>query len=198
MRSRRKSFARPGLLAIVLLVALGMTGIGHAAWTDQVYIEGTITTGEWDAGGSMGFWRTWWTHYSEEEMTPWLEDIDAASKWLGPTTIDELDQLFDSAAGGGATMRNRFLGHYMATYLSIVSGRLNVANIHDLTGIAGNGYLDLPNPPPPTLSSIIIAIEGKHPAAPEDSGACWPTSKQFEVMKDICDAINSLQTQPGF
>ena len=34
-----------GLLALALVLALGALGVGYAAWTDQVTIEGTVTTG---------------------------------------------------------------------------------------------------------------------------------------------------------
>ncbi|MFO7995916.1 MAG: SipW-dependent-type signal peptide-containing protein [Dehalococcoidia bacterium] len=34
-----------GLLSLALVLALGALGIGYAAWTDQVTIEGTVTTG---------------------------------------------------------------------------------------------------------------------------------------------------------
>ena len=194
MRRKRYRFARPGLLAIALLIALGMTGIGYSAWTDQVAIEGTLETGIWEAGGSMDFWQTWRNHYSEEEMLPWLEDIDGASNWLGPTTVEGLDEMFASAAEDGATMRNRFLGHYMATRLSIAAGRLSVGNTHDITGIPGHEYLGLGDPSSATLSAIVIAIQWKHPADPGDEGACWPNTSQYETMKDICEAINNLQT----
>ena len=36
---------RIGLLALALVLALGALGVGYAAWTDQVTIEGTVTTG---------------------------------------------------------------------------------------------------------------------------------------------------------
>ena len=34
-----------GLLSLALVLALGALGIGYAAWTDQVTIQGTVTTG---------------------------------------------------------------------------------------------------------------------------------------------------------
>lgn len=194
MRRKRRTFPRLGLLMLALLVSLCLTGIGYGAWTDQVTIEGTISTGTWDVGGSMGFWRTWWTRYSEAEMLPWLEEVNDASNWLGPTTLEGLDDLFAAATGPGATMRNRFTAHYMATRLSIAAGRLSPGNTHDITGIEGYGYLGLTNPASATLSEIVIAIEGKHPADPDDPGACWPTTGQFETLKDICDDVNNLQT----
>jgi len=45
-----------GLLSLALVLALGTLGIGYAAWTDTVYIEGDVTTGSvawefWDFPG---------------------------------------------------------------------------------------------------------------------------------------------------
>ena len=57
MKRRRNRFARLGVLPIVLLLALCLTGVGYGAWTDTVYIEGTITTGTWYEGCSHGYWK---------------------------------------------------------------------------------------------------------------------------------------------
>lgn len=193
MKRNRNRFARLGVLPIVLLLALCLTGVGYGMWSDTVYIEGTITTGEWDCGGTIGFWKNWNNHYNEAEIVPWLAEVDAASKWLGPTTVEGLDQLFAAATGEcpPPTMKSRFLAHYMATRLGIASGRLDTGNTHHISGIAGYAYLGLPDPASATLSDIVIAIEGKYPAEPEDPEA-WPTDKQYETMKDICDALNNL------
>ena len=182
------------MLSIVLLLALCVTGVGYGMWSDEVYIEGTITTGTWDVGGTIGFWKNLDNHYTEAEMLPWLVAINSSSEWLGSTTVEGWDDLFAAATGPcpPPTMKSRFLAHYMATRLSIAAGRLNVGNTHDITGIKGYGYVGLPNPASATLSAIIIAIEGKHPADPSDPAACWPTTEQYETMKDICDALNNL------
>lgn len=37
-----------GLLLITLVMALGALGVGYAAWTDEIYIEGTVNTGDVD------------------------------------------------------------------------------------------------------------------------------------------------------
>ena len=194
MRRRRTVFSRLGVLSVALLIAMCVAGVAYAPWMDEVHIEQRVTTGSWDLGGSMGFWRNWRNHYTEAEMAPWLHNINAGSSWLGPTTVAGLDQLFAASGGPGATPRSRFLAHYMATRLSIAAGRLNTASTHDITGIAGHEYLGLADPSSATLSEIVVAIEGKHPADPEAPGACWPNAKQYEILKDVCDAINSLQT----
>ena len=46
MRKRnRNRFSRLGLLPIVLLLALCLTGVGYGMWSDEVYIEGTVEMG---------------------------------------------------------------------------------------------------------------------------------------------------------
>ena len=45
MKRRRGKFSRLGLLPIALLLALCVTGVGYAAWTDEVYIVGTVGMG---------------------------------------------------------------------------------------------------------------------------------------------------------
>jgi len=45
MRGRRNRFSRLGLLSLALLLSLGITGIGYAAWTDEVTIDGTVEIG---------------------------------------------------------------------------------------------------------------------------------------------------------
>ena len=193
MKRRRNRFSRLGLLSIALLLALCVTGVGYGMWSDEVYIEGTITTGEWDCGGTIGFWKNWRNHYTEAEIVPWLVAIDSSSEWLGPTTVGGLDELFDAATGQcpSPPMRSKFLAHYMATRLDIASGQLDIGNTHDVTGWDKDNYLGLSNPALATLSEIIIAIEGKYPDEPDDPEA-WPTTEHYKRMKDICDALNNL------
>lgn len=47
---------RVGLISLVLVLALGTLGVGYAAWTDTLYISGTVTTGsvEWEFSGIPG------------------------------------------------------------------------------------------------------------------------------------------------
>ena len=44
-RGRRRRVAPLGLLSIALLLALCLTGVGYAAWTDEISIQGTMKTG---------------------------------------------------------------------------------------------------------------------------------------------------------
>ena len=194
MRRSRKRFSRLALLLIALLLALCVSGIGYAAWMDTAPIDGTATTTSWDVGGSMDFWRDWRLHYDEAEVVAWLKDIDAGSQWLGPITVQGLNDLFLAAAGSCATMESGFLGHYMATRLNIASGRLDSGNVHNITGITGHTYLGLSDPESASLSAIVIAVESKHPNDPEDEDATWPTSQQYGIMKSICEAVNNLDT----
>ena len=45
MRRRRNRFSRLGLLSLALLLSLCVTGIGYAAWTDELTIDGTAEIG---------------------------------------------------------------------------------------------------------------------------------------------------------
>ena len=46
MRRRGNRFSRLGLLSIALLLSLCITGIGYAAWTGEVTIDGTAEMGD--------------------------------------------------------------------------------------------------------------------------------------------------------
>ena len=37
-----------GILALALVMAIGALGVGYAAWTDTIYINGTVNTGSVD------------------------------------------------------------------------------------------------------------------------------------------------------
>ncbi len=41
-----------GLLCLAIVLALGSLGVGYAAWTDTIYIEGTVNTGSVSLGFS--------------------------------------------------------------------------------------------------------------------------------------------------
>jgi len=191
----RKGFGKLGLICFALLICLAGTGVGYAHWSDTVTIEGTITTGEWDCGGTIGFWKNWDSHntYTEDEIEGWLQSIDENSTWLGPTNMtDMVSWLTWDEENPANNMTNKFLAHYLATRLNMETEplpRLNPDNEHDITTIKGYGYLGLANPSSATLSEIVQAIEDKHvPPATEP-----PTDKQFEIMKNICDALNNLE-----
>lgn len=47
-RSNRAGLKRIGLLALALVLALGALGVAHAAWTDSVYVKGTVNLGTLD------------------------------------------------------------------------------------------------------------------------------------------------------
>lgn len=47
-RRSRNSLKRIGLLALAMVIALGSLGVAYAAWTDSVYINATVNTGNLD------------------------------------------------------------------------------------------------------------------------------------------------------
>ena len=78
-------------------------------------------------------------------------------------------------------MEQRFLSHYLATRLDVAAGTLDTGG-HDFTSCDDCNYLGLDGSG--TLQEIITAIEGKHGTS--------PTADEFEIMKDICVALNEV------
>ena len=179
-----------------------------------------------DRGGTPGFWCNWDKHntYTEAEILGWLAAINAASDWLGPITIADLevfcrcfkghgddgssddfssDDYYDDGSsddissdddssddggsddGGPCTMGVKFRLHYLATLLNIESGRLAPSGVHDFSTLDPTDYLGLGGSA--TLALIVDAMEGKF------SLLLSPTDAQFEIMKDILDALNNLE-----
>lgn len=199
MSRRNGIFTKIGILCLALVLAVGSLGIGYAAWSDTVTIDGTVTTGSWEVGGSPGLWKNWDKHntYTETEIEAWLSSIDGSSDWLvpdmdedGAITISDMEAVF--IAGQGGTMEQKFLRHYLATRLNVEAGRLSLGTFHlfssydtgDYLGLGGQGDLGL----------IIGAIESKYgtPPTEESPSEDWPTEDEFQIMKNICDALNSL------
>ena len=55
-RMERKGgrFSRIGMMSVALLLALCVTGVGYAGWTDEVSVEGTANLGHIEIGLSPG------------------------------------------------------------------------------------------------------------------------------------------------
>jgi hypothetical protein len=51
---RRGGLNRIGLLAIVLLIALGTLGVAYGAWVDEIYITGSLSTSSINTGLACG------------------------------------------------------------------------------------------------------------------------------------------------
>lgn len=173
------------MLCLALVLGLGMMGVGLAHWTDTLTIGGNVGTGEWDEGGTIGFWKNWDNHnpyiFTEEDIEGWLAGI--SSGWFVVTTVEEMGDIIDGGLGEGHTMKGHFLAHYLATRLDVASGRLNGTTVHNFSGIDPGDYLGLGGYG--TVLQIISAIESK-------VGPPWPNTNQYELMKDVCDALNNL------
>lgn len=185
-----------GLLSLAVLLALGAVGVGLAYFSDTATLTAIFTAGEWELGGSPGFWKKWDKHdtYTESEILDFLAAVDASSRWLVPDVgedhdidIDDMEAVLQGAERG--TMEQKFLAHYLATRLNMEARRLWPEREHDITTIDKHNYLGLDDPSSAKLSEIIHALENKCAEEPEDK----PADKQFGIMKDVCEALNGLQ-----
>ena len=194
-------FGKIGILGLAVLLALVGVGAGLAHWQQTLTVETTVETGTWEVGGTPGFWGSWDSHntYTWDQIRGWLLLIDNPSHWLVPDIsendtpdINDMEAVF--VAGEGGTMEAKFLAHYLATRLNVEAGTLFDDTVHDFsscdppTGDYLYGYHALSGQG--TLQEIIGAIEDNYPALPDGDP---PTEGQFEIMKNICDALNNLE-----
>lgn len=183
-------FGKTGLLCLAVLLALVGVGVGLAHWQETVTIEETVETGTWELGGTPGFWGSWDSHntYTEGEILGFLAGIGGPPGWLyGTTGINEMEAVFAAGEAEHATMEAKFLRQYLATRLNDRADRLYPGTFHLFSIYDPGNYLGLDGAG--TLPDIIDAIEDKYPAPDEEP----PSEGQFELMKDICDALNNLE-----
>lgn len=148
--------------------------------------------------GTIGFWKNWDSHntYTKTEIDGWLADIDTTSLWLNDADsdgdLDTDDLVTIITAGQGPDHKSKFLAHYIAQRLNLSSGRQNSAVAHDVASLSSYdpavNYLGLADPHAASAAEIVSHIESKH----YDIAGFWPADAQYEVMKDICDALNNL------
>jgi len=71
---------KTGLLVMALVLALGTLGVGYAAWTDTITIDGTVNTGDVDLVivkySGTEVWKT------DPEVAGVEDDIEVLSGWL--------------------------------------------------------------------------------------------------------------------
>lgn len=161
--------------------------IEQEAQQQAVYIFEIRKTFRLHATGTIGFWRNWDSHntFTEGEIEGWLTEIDASSQWFGPTTVEGMVSLMQAALKGNAKPKDKFLAHCLATRLNERSGILDGLDTHDVTGEDPGNYLGLANPSTATLNQIIAAIEGKFGTAVNNA--------RYNIMKNVCDALNNLE-----
>ena len=197
------------LLALTLVMGIASLDMAFGLWSQSLSINVTLTTLSPELlSGSVGFWKNWDKHntYPQALLQAWLALIDSSSLWLGPTTIDDMVSLLSGDSddgdqtGGGSGQSDgdddgkvlkakaKFLSQYLALRLNAQSNRIPITSFHDTSAIDPGNYLDLPGGPGSfSLQQIIDAIEAKHPIS---NAGTAPTADQYELMKDLAEAIN--------
>ena len=141
--------AKLGAIFLVSVLALAGVGIGYAAWTDTLYIEGTVNTGSvgWEFTDYSGTWvykdhdddscyvSSW--NISEELMQQWNKELIAyAEAYEG---IDDhhaivvFDNLFPCID---------FVADLEITYTGTVPGKINALGFYDLNTYPENYWPD--------------------------------------------------------
>ena len=176
------------LLALTLVMGVAGLDVAFGLWSQSLSINVTLTTlSPQLLSGSVGFWKNWDKHntYPQSLILAWLALIDNSSLWFGPTTTGDMEALL---SGEPPKAKSKFLSQYLALRLNGQSNRIPSTSFHDTSGIDPGNYLDLPGGPGSfSLQAIIDAIEAKHPIS---SSGTPPTADEYEVMKDLAEAIN--------
>ncbi len=185
------------LFALTLVMGLASLDMAFGLWSQSLNINVTLTTLSPEVlSGSVGFWKNWDKHntYPQALIQAWLALIDNASLWLGPTTTADMESVLSGDSGDGdeerkvASAKAKFLSQYLALRLNAQSNRIPFTSFHDTSGIDLGNYLGLPGGPGSfSLQAIIDAIESKHPIS---NAGTPPTADQYELMKDLAEAIN--------
>ena len=120
---RTRGLNKIGILAMALLLALGAMGTAYGAWVDEIYIEGTLSTGDINASLACG--------------TCW-EEVDGIVTDVPDTDID--------CSGGSMTLNidvtnaQEDVDYYCPFIVSNDTGSLPIKiesmSITDLTGVS--------------------------------------------------------------
>jgi len=72
-----------GLLALAIVLALGALGVGYAAWTDTIFINGTVNTGNVDINAKYFSGTDIYKDLSNDQLVTyfWLKDAAGALMW---------------------------------------------------------------------------------------------------------------------
>jgi predicted ribosomally synthesized peptide with SipW-like signal peptide len=107
-----------GLFVLAIVLAIGALGVGYAAWTDTIHINGTVNTGDLDINAEYFSGTEVWKDVDADTAFErfWVEDADGVVMWESmarPTDFekyllvasayakyagdDEVDIVFDNA-----------------------------------------------------------------------------------------------------
>ena len=79
-----------GLLALALVLALGTLGVGYAAWTDTITIDGTVETGSLDINVEYFSGTIIYKDLADDSLVSyfWLKDAGGVIKWYSGVPYD--------------------------------------------------------------------------------------------------------------
>ena len=126
-----------GLLCLALVLALGALGVGFAAWTDELYIEGTVNTGDVDltVEDYSGTWVVKWYPHGYGYFHGWLDEKPDVSSGEGEMVAwAEARPGVDAKADIVIEFKNIFPGQpFMADFLLHYDGSIPARLFADIT-----------------------------------------------------------------
>jgi predicted ribosomally synthesized peptide with SipW-like signal peptide len=113
-----------GLLCLALVLALGALGVGYAAWTDQITINGTVNTGSLDINPVYFSGTEVWKDVENSTAVNyfWVKDEAGALVWENMTQPTAPDYFLVASAGasyaGDDTVTMTYTNLFPSTYLT--------------------------------------------------------------------------------
>ncbi len=168
----------------------GVTKFSPVYEGTETVVNFTVYPASWSTGTvphSIGYWKNWKNHYSEEEMQNLLNLAKLSSGLFADLTVSDVRPFL--SFGKKTTMFHKAEAQLLASWLNITSSNLGVDTEVDLVSIEGWSIVVSINGDSTTITvdNLLNQIEAYFsPEVIEDTA-----KETWEVIKNILDALNN-------
>jgi hypothetical protein len=133
---------------------------------------------------TLGFWINWRLRYTDAEMAALIVRVKKGSQDFSTLSLATIDKMLDPSKA--KTARQMATIQYLALWLNLASDRLGFLPQVNLTGIYGWNRIIADDDGIMTMHELMLQMRQLFNAA-------TMTPKQWEIFKNICDAINNYR-----
>jgi len=134
---------------------------------------------------TIGYWKNWDSHYTAEMMETFIAHVKSASGLFSDLTVDNLKSYLTM---GRTSMEQKVQAQLLASWLNVVSAQLGVDVKVDLSSIEGwEQVITIPEGSVLTVGELLKQIDNLYVTDVE------LTKEQWEIVKNILDALNNRQ-----
>jgi len=134
---------------------------------------------------TIGYWKNWDNHYTREMMETFVAHVKSASGLFSDLTVDDVKSYLKMGRFG---MERKGQTQLLASWLNVVSAQLGVDVQVDLSPIEGwEQVITIPDGSVLTVDELLRQIDNLY----LDDAVL--SKEQWEIVKDILDALNNGQ-----